>query len=197
MNFEAGAAVTSFEKSKISPILFNMDAADLRGPLANFQASPHSKDEIQKIVRQLNSDNESSSLNDGVIEKVFEKWWPDLEADVSRIIASKKDPGKKKEVRSRDDMIEEVLLRIREIQDKSVFDNSRRSRGQERATQDLVARICGLSPDNWTTYYSVLSSIAAPLSFLAADPGLQKILDKRISEAKRKADEEKDDEIPF
>ena len=31
MNFEAGAAATSFEKSKISPILLNLDPASLMG----------------------------------------------------------------------------------------------------------------------------------------------------------------------
>jgi len=51
MNFEAGAAASSFERSMISPILLGIGPSELAGPLANFQASPFSQPEILKIIR--------------------------------------------------------------------------------------------------------------------------------------------------
>lgn len=106
--FEAGALSKSMEIARVCPILFGVDPTDLAGPLVQFQAAPFSKDEIHKVIKTINSQLGDSSLDSNVVDSVFEKWWPDLEEKVNKIIATeRKRPGS--ELRSDRELLEEVL----------------------------------------------------------------------------------------
>lgn len=106
--FEAGALSKSMEIARVCPILFGVEPTDLAGPLVQFQAAPFSKDEIHKVIKTINAQLGESSLDSNVVDSVFEKWWPDLEEKVNRIIAAE---GKRtgSELRSDRELLEEVL----------------------------------------------------------------------------------------
>src|SRR5690348_15249061 len=76
--FEAGALSKNIDKSKVCPILFGIDPADIQGPLVQFQAARFNKDEVKKVVRMINSELGDSALSSEVFENVFEMWWPKL-----------------------------------------------------------------------------------------------------------------------
>ena len=44
--FEAGALSKNLDESKVCPILFDFDTAELKGPLASFQATKFNKEDI-------------------------------------------------------------------------------------------------------------------------------------------------------
>jgi hypothetical protein len=105
--FEAGALSKSLEKSKVSPILLNIESTDLKGPLVQFQATPFRKEEIRKLIRTLNNGLSERGLSPQIFENTFEKWWPDLDervrAALNRPISTNAD------IRGDRELLEEVL----------------------------------------------------------------------------------------
>lgn len=108
--FEAGALSKRIDASKVCPVLFGVDSADLEGPLVQFQAAPFSEPEIRKLIKTLNSGLGEQKLEDGVLNSVFEMWWPKLNERVSKLM--EKYAGKSESTaatRSDRDILEEVL----------------------------------------------------------------------------------------
>ncbi len=120
MMFEAGALSRSVEKGKVAPLLFGIDASELKGPYTQFQAAPFSKEEVHKLLRTINGSLETQALTEEVLRDVVEMWWPKLEEKITTILnrfsSGKMTPGQK---RSERDMLEEVLLLTRSLNSTS------------------------------------------------------------------------------
>ena len=106
--FEAGALSKKKDKSRVCTILFDLVPTDLEGPMAGFQSTRFLKEDFRKLLATINSMANDSMLDSPVLDKIFEKWWPDLEAQVSSILQAGKEQGSP---HKRDDreMIEEIL----------------------------------------------------------------------------------------
>ena len=113
--FEAGALSKSVESSYVCPILFGIESSDLKGPLSQFQATQFKKDDFKKLIKTINnSAPEGLALDNNVVESVFEKWWPDLESNIEKILATK--AISKAPVRSDRELLEEILELTRSAQ---------------------------------------------------------------------------------
>ncbi|MCW9014216.1 MAG: TIR domain-containing protein [Gammaproteobacteria bacterium] len=110
--FEAGALSKSIEHSRVIPILFGLEASDVKGPLAQFQSSRFEKLEIKRIVKTINKSITESQLEEKVLEKVFEKWWPDLEEKINKVLSESIEDDNLI-IRSEKEMIEEILDIVR------------------------------------------------------------------------------------
>src|SRR5207248_9446457 len=77
--FEAGAIAKSINKSRVTPLLINLSASDLEGPLVQFQAATISKQDMRRLLIAINNSLGDQGLKDSQIDKAFDKWWPDLE----------------------------------------------------------------------------------------------------------------------
>lgn len=106
--FEAGALAKSIEKSRVVPLLFGVDATELQGPLLQFQAASFKKEEIAKLLKTINGALAGDSLENSVLESVFEKWWPELEEKVNAVLSADY-PEHEAGVRSDRAIIEEIL----------------------------------------------------------------------------------------
>lgn len=106
--FEAGALSKGFDKSRVCTILFNLDPADLKGPLTIFQSTRFVKNDFKRLVADINTAGGEDSLEASVLDNVFEKWWPDLEKKVSEILDSHKETPRENR-RSDRDIWEEIL----------------------------------------------------------------------------------------
>ena len=146
--FEAGAAAKAVGKSHACPVLFGLGPADVKGPLASFQLTRFEKDDFFKLFKTINTALGDDRLEDAVLSTVFSKWWPDLEDAVKNILA--KAPPPNRPTRDVNEMIEEVLLTVRSIQN-SVQSSKERDRVRQ------IAR-------NWLAHNAQHSSAA----FLAA-----------------------------
>ena len=86
--YEAGALSRTIDQSetRVIPILIDVDRAQLSGsPLSHFQnAHSASKETFKKLCEEINSAT-TEPLTAERLEKTFEKWWPDLEADFEKI----------------------------------------------------------------------------------------------------------------
>lgn len=106
--FEAGALSKNFGKSNVCTILFNLDSADLTGPLTSFQATKFDKTDFKKLLITINNTGGDSKLESAVLNDVFEMWWPKLESKVNDILKSHT-VSATDNIRSDREILEEVL----------------------------------------------------------------------------------------
>lgn len=110
--FEAGALAKSLDQSRVIPLLVGVEPTDLSGPLAQFQAARFEHSEVRQIVSVINNQLGASALDDGVLNTVFEKWWPDLQARIGSTPLTQSSPPNEA-VRSDRDLLEEMLSLLR------------------------------------------------------------------------------------
>ena len=106
--FEAGALSKNFGKSNVCTILFNLDNADLTGPLTSFQATRFDKTDFKKLLTTINNTGSESKLESAVLNDVFEMWWPKLELKLNEILKNHVVENESN-LRSEREILEEVL----------------------------------------------------------------------------------------
>ena len=117
LNFEAGALSKAIDKLFVSPFLLNLKAAELKnGPLIQFQATAFSHEEVRKLIESINNksgDGERVELP----KRTFDKWWPELEKELSVILQEAPLKSKTSSIPSKQEtMIEELLELVRSQQ---------------------------------------------------------------------------------
>jgi hypothetical protein len=188
--FEAGALSKSFDKSRVCTILFNLDPAEVKGPLTIFQSTMFVKDDFKRLMASINTMAGEANLDVPTLDSVFEMWWPSLEKKIAGILDSyKEDP---REIRRSDrDILEEVLNLTRM--------NARRiSRPHinERAITDLLQNLDELfflvGTERNETARDILRRIERPLRFICRESGfleyeryLVRIQDRLFPESER------------
>lgn len=131
--FEAGALSKSLESSKVCPVLFDLEPTDIEGPLVQFQASKLNKLDIYELLKSIGSAMGAGRLEDSVVEKSLEKWWPDLEEKIESI--SKKKTSTKKE-RTQKEYLKEILSVVRETHKNEI--STRSSNQLKEAANEML-----------------------------------------------------------
>jgi len=85
--FEAGALSKTLENTFVCPLLVDLEPSDVTGPMAQFQATRATKDEMLKLLRTLNGGLKEAALPAAQIEEAFDVWWPKLEAELRKLPA--------------------------------------------------------------------------------------------------------------
>lgn len=136
--FEAGALSKRIDASRVCPVLFGVDNADLEGPLVQFQASPFNEAEMRKLMKTLNSGLGDQRLDDAVLASVFEMWWPKLNEKISKILerhAAK--PAGTSSTRSDRELLEEVLQLAR-LNSSKISSDARGERGDRVDSSAII-----------------------------------------------------------
>lgn len=120
LNFEAGALAKSFRKGQVRTLLLDIEAHEVAGPLAEFQASlATSKEDMRKFVESLNAGC-ARPLPPERLASAFAKSWSDFEERLSKILENARPPrGVSRATaksRTTEDMLDEVLARLRLIE---------------------------------------------------------------------------------
>ncbi|MBI1492501.1 TIR domain-containing protein [Halocynthiibacter styelae] len=110
--FEAGALSKDIDASKVCSILFGMEPSDLSGPLTTFQTTQFEKRDFKKLLSTINETGGDQKLNQETFDRVFEMWWPQLQASVEKILNAKTKKDSK-ELRADRDILEEILALTR------------------------------------------------------------------------------------
>lgn len=106
--FEAGALSKSLDKAHVCPVLFGIHNTDLTGPLEQFQTTEFEKEDFRKLISVINAKLGDNKLPATVLDSVFEKWWPELEAEVNKILGELEE-GSSEPVRSERELLVEIL----------------------------------------------------------------------------------------
>ncbi|MBM3332428.1 TIR domain-containing protein [candidate division WOR-3 bacterium] len=113
--FEAGALSKHVEVAHVCPILFDVERTKIKGPLEQFQFTVFDQQDMRRLLLSVNEALGDDALEDDVLNRVFEQWWPVLEQSVSSILSSHK-PADHSPLRNTDEMVAETLERVRSLE---------------------------------------------------------------------------------
>src|SRR6185503_7320009 len=85
LNFEAGAISKWVESSNVAPVLFGLQASELRGPLAQFQATVFSRDDFVRLLIAIAS-SIGKPAAEAPIERALDFSWPVLQDRVDAVL---------------------------------------------------------------------------------------------------------------
>lgn len=113
--FEAGALSKTIENTYVCPFLIGLEPADVKPPLAQFQATRATKTDVLKLLKTLNNALGDTALAAGHIDEVFEVWWPKLESKLKTLPPDGDTPQSGRTERDMRDMVEEMLALVRDL----------------------------------------------------------------------------------
>lgn len=155
--FEAGALSKNVGASRVCPILFEIESTDIKGPLVQFQAAKFEKSDIKKVIGMINSELGDRGLTAEVIDKVFEKWWPELKEKVETALKST-DGVAKHTIRSEREILEEILQLTRTIAQKpsatEVLEQTKLASAFKNFTDHLSVSLD--RPNDWNNDYQAM-----------------------------------------
>ena len=110
--FEAGALSKELEDAHVCPIVFGIEPSDIIQPMAQFQATKFEKEDFRKLVGVLNERLGDRKLPEKNLNTVFDKFWPDLDHNISNALAAISDDDDAPKP-SLEEMVAEVLQIVR------------------------------------------------------------------------------------
>ncbi len=110
--FEAGALSKLAEESYVCTYLINLNKGDIGGPLSSFQHTVADKDDTKKMIRTINEALKENALTETQVDRLFEKWWPDLDLALTKLPS---DEVGHKPPRSDSEKIDEILDLVRSL----------------------------------------------------------------------------------
>ncbi len=111
--FESGALAKK-QGANLCTFLLNLKHTDIKPPLALYQHTIFEKEDIKKLLNTINNDARTlkeSKIPDEQLNKIFERYWPDLEKDLNKIIDLKTETSEP--VRTDREILEEILEIVR------------------------------------------------------------------------------------
>ncbi len=147
MHFEAGAVAKSTKESSVSALLLDVAQADLDLPLSQFQHTQVTKEEVSKLVLDLNTAAGEGRRLDERVKAAFQKFWPDLQEGINQaraLLSNSTNPMPKK--RSEREILERILdvqlgiqARLGRVDRELVRQRHLAMRGLLREPKDLAA----------------------------------------------------------
>jgi hypothetical protein len=124
--FEAGALAKGLSSSRVCTFLIDLQPTDIDNPLAQFNHTTPDRTGVYELLRTINTSLGDKALNDKVLGKVFDTYWPQFEAEFKKAIDS--NPCTEiPQPRSENNILLEVLSAIRNLERKSrervIFDS--------------------------------------------------------------------------
>ena len=92
-----------------TPFLLGLKTSDIVGPLSQFQATVCERDDVKRLVNSINKTLGDKAIRDDTIKRSFEKFWPELESDMNRILATLSEASPERARRSDREILEELL----------------------------------------------------------------------------------------
>jgi hypothetical protein len=138
LNFEAGALAKHPDIARIVPLCMDLHPSDITGPLDAWQGLPFTEDGVRQLVHDVSAVTEKPMRTES-LNRLFDRMWPDLESDVTE--ARAKTPQREKPRRPPDDMLEEIVDRLRRLE----RDRAPRRRTLRLAPGDTLSLAGGLS----------------------------------------------------
>lgn len=119
--FESGA-ISNAKLSRVCPLLFQVEPAQLRGPLNQFQATPYNQAEVRKLIFSINESSEAP-LNEAQLNRTFDRCWPELAKLITEALNSSV-TAEKPQKRTQEELIEEILSTVRTIANQNPDEES-------------------------------------------------------------------------
>lgn len=136
--FEAGALSKTLDVSWVCPVLLDIEPSDIKGPLAQFQSTRVTKDDMRKLLATLNK-RLDTPLAYNQIDKLHDILWCDFEKKIKAI--AKPPAATTPPHRNQLDLLTEVLERVRGLE---------RQIAESNAPTDFLRQVIWESNDGQT-----------------------------------------------
>lgn len=113
IHFEAGALSKQQQNTYVCTVLLGLEPTDVRDPLAQFQHTRATKDDLRKLLSTINKTLGESKRAESQLNESFEVWWPKLEKRLSDVPAS--DDESSAPVRKDREILDEILEIVRAL----------------------------------------------------------------------------------
>lgn len=110
--FEAGALAR--KQSSVYTFLLDVTQSQVPAPLTIFQHTLADKSDVARLLRTINDQVRQlgeNALGEQALARIFDKYWPDLEARLQEI--AKQRPGPSAHARTEKGILEEILSTVR------------------------------------------------------------------------------------
>jgi len=175
--FESGALSKSLDKARVCTLLFNLDAADVKGPLTSFQATKFVREDFKRLVSTINNTAGDAKLETSVLDGVFDMWWPRLEGQVAEILKTD-DKGTKRERRPERDILEEILELTRMNAERAHRPSRITPRAIVRLIENLTDVILCSAHEHGDMGLSMMERIDNPIKDLCMEAGVPEMYDQ-------------------
>lgn len=115
--FEAGALSKTLTDSYVCTFLLDIENSEIEkaNPLHLFESTKNSKEDVFKLLETINKASEKEILDSKLLNKSFEKWWPDFEKEILSIKESKEEKKSLPE-RTERELLAEILETVRNME---------------------------------------------------------------------------------
>jgi|GEM_PF-970440 len=152
--FEAGALAKGLTSSKVYTFLIDLKPEDIKDPLAQFNHTLPTKDDLYKLVLSINRELDSKPVADGILRQVFDANWSSFEDKFKNILSETENDNPPIVQRAPDDMLSEILNAVRGIDRRVRFI-------EDKSQNDALAYLPASAVDlRKKPYYSVLRELA-------------------------------------
>jgi hypothetical protein len=160
LNFEAGA-IASLGAQRVCVVCVDIEPSDMSPPLSLFQGTRLERDDIFKLIKSLNAQQERPSP-DGVLVTIFSRAWGDLESEVQRAIAGTEGAAKKPKHRSTaDQALQDIASGVQRIESRLGI---------------LERAVFPREVEDSTTSSNVLSKLISNVGVKGVDPALRRTI---------------------
>ena len=149
---------------------------------------------MKKLIRTINAGLADQRLEDGVLNSVFEMWWPKLNEKITKIVEKHKSkPADLSGIRTDRDLLEEILELAR-LNASTSMKAVRRSSSVDpdalhHSLKNILVLCERLNEEEIDGLYDLVREIFAPLRYVVQHIEVSKRSDLQLSETIRKIDE--------
>lgn len=124
--FEAGSMLKGLPTNQVCTLLIDLKPENIKPPLSNFNSTSLNKEDLLKLIGDINKQLGERKLEEGVLNKAFDVYWPSFESDYKKAIADYPEKEATVDDRPEIDILSEILnttrsldRRIRKIENTS------------------------------------------------------------------------------
>ena len=112
--FEAGALDKGLPTNRVFTFLVDLQSTDVQDPLAQFNHTQPTRESLFLLARSINNGLGDSGLRESILKSVFDTYWPQFKDSFQAIINETPEEDIK-EIRPKDDLLNEVLYAVRRM----------------------------------------------------------------------------------
>ncbi|PPS23455.1 hypothetical protein BVY11_30005 [Pseudomonas amygdali pv. morsprunorum] len=152
--FETGALAKGISSNRICTFLIDLEPGDLTDPLAQFNHTKANRSDMFELVKTLNACLDERRLDDAVLLRAFDVYWPSFEKDFTEAVSFLPVADAKK--RPQNDVLMEILdttrglsrrigaLEINSLNAASSIEVSKFTRGRSLALKNQARNMMNL-----------------------------------------------------
>jgi hypothetical protein len=112
--FEAGGLNKGLNKSRVCPLLLDLDAKELDLPLKAFNAATPDRENMWALCKTINRQNAEKTFPEPHLEEFFNKFWPDFDSKFTALLKKHggATPPKQKGVQ---EIVEQILETVQAL----------------------------------------------------------------------------------